>query len=306
MGPARDEPASDARGEAHQAGMGEDFREVNGLPLRRPSSCTVPVFSRNKRRVGRLRFLGAGRRDGHWAEKYNERVQRFDWSDFYARWAGAAYIDFFREDLTEGQTVVLVDSRTGVTEQGGICTHHLADLVVLLSGPNDINVEGTRWMADILANADVAELRRGRLLQALPVAARVETASQAEELGCSASSSRLSSPLASPPLWVTALVSSRPLKFPSFHTSLSRRRWSRGREAGPGIVSCSARTRRSPQPSSTSVWKRTCPHPGGGTGWTIDVSTGLPIPSTESWSGTGAGCPQNTSKAAGRCCAIAT
>jgi len=160
----------------------EGFRDVNGLRLRRPSSCALPISSPNTTRLGRIRFLNAGRRDGDWAIRYSERVQQFDWSDFYRRWAGAAYVDFFREDLTAGQTIVLVDSRTGVTEHAGVCTHHLADLVVLLSAANDINIEGTKWMASTLASADLDALRGNRPLQVMPVAARVETASQVEEL----------------------------------------------------------------------------------------------------------------------------
>jgi hypothetical protein len=160
----------------------EGFYDINGLWIRRPSSCAVPISSPNTGRLGRIRFLGAGRRDGERAIRYSERVQQFDWSDFYQRWAGAAYVDFFREDLTPDQTIVLVDSRTGVTEHAGICTHHLADLVVLLSAANDINIEGTKWMASAIATADLDALRGGRPLLVMPVAARVETASQIEEL----------------------------------------------------------------------------------------------------------------------------
>lgn len=160
----------------------EGFTSVNGLALRRPSSYAREIRSQNSARLGRLRFLGAGCREGSHALRYSESVQNFDWSDFYARWAGAAYIDFFREDLTSGQTVVLVDSRTGVTEHGGVCTHHLADLVVLISAANDINIEGTKWMADLLKKADIAVLRKNRRLQVMPVAGRVEISSQAVEL----------------------------------------------------------------------------------------------------------------------------
>ena len=160
----------------------EGFRDINGLHVRRPSSCAVPISSPNAGRLGGIRFLSAGRRDGSWSSQYSERVQQFDWSDFYQRWAGAAYVDFFREDLTEGQTIVMVDSRTGVTEHAGICTHHLADLVVLLSAPNDINIEGTRWMASTITAADLDALRRGRPLQVMPVASRVETVSEAGQL----------------------------------------------------------------------------------------------------------------------------
>lgn len=158
------------------------FTNVNGLFLRRPSSCAVPVLSSNAGRRGQLRLLGAGRRDGQHAAPYSEAVQQFNWSDFYKRWAGAAYIDFFRKDLNGPETIVLIDSRTGVTEHGGICTYHLADLVVLLSAPNDINIEGTKWMTSVLTDADLGDLRNGRPLQVMPVAARVEIASQAEEL----------------------------------------------------------------------------------------------------------------------------
>lgn len=160
----------------------DGFTSVNGLPLRRPSSFARDIKSQNSARLGRLRFLGAGCREGPHALRYSESVQNFDWSDFYARWAGAAYIDFFREDMTSGQTVVLVDSRTGVTEHGGVCTHHLADLVVLISAANDINIEGTKWMADLLKTADIAALRKNRRLQVMPVAGRVEISSQAVEL----------------------------------------------------------------------------------------------------------------------------
>lgn len=163
-------------------GAAAEFTSMNGLPLRRPSSYATAVRSHNPNRLGRLRFLSAGARDEQHAMGYSESVRGFDWPDFYDRWAGAAYLDFFREDLAAGQSIVLIDSRTGVTEHGGVCTHHLADLVVLVSAPNDLNIEGTRWMANLLATADLETLRQGRPLRMLPVAGRVETSSQVVEL----------------------------------------------------------------------------------------------------------------------------
>ena len=167
---------------AEPAGPASDFKDFSGLPLRRPSSYATVVRSQNPNRLGRLRFLGAGARDEERATRYSESVRGFDWPDFYDRWAGAAYLDFFREDLTSGQSIVLVDSRTGVTEHGGVCTHHLADVVILVSAPNTLNIEGTRWMANLLATADLVTLRQGRPLQVLPVAGRVETSAEVEEL----------------------------------------------------------------------------------------------------------------------------
>src|SRR5262245_41948821 len=155
-----------------------DIREVNGLRLRRPSSWARPVGSRSHPSGGSLRLLGAGRRDGAWNERYTAAVRDFDWGEFYAAWAGDAYLDFFREDLADSCDIVLVDSRTGVTEHGGICTHHLADLVVLLSAANDLNLEGTLWMARVLGEDRVLRMRQGRRLHVFPVAARIEQLSE--------------------------------------------------------------------------------------------------------------------------------
>jgi tetratricopeptide (TPR) repeat protein len=155
---------------------------LNGLRVPRPSGYLVDIPSRNPRRRGSVSLLTAGRRDGSWNQRYSERVQQFDWDDFYAAWAGDVYLDLFRKDLMDGGAVVLVDSRTGITEQGGVCTHHLADLVVLLSAANDLNVAGTKWMAEVLSSDEVASMRRGRPLRVMPVAARIEVFSQVEEL----------------------------------------------------------------------------------------------------------------------------
>ena len=54
---------------------------------------------------------------------YALAVQGFDWSDFYARFAGEAYFEWLRRSLIDDELadVVLVDSRTGVTEMAGVC-----------------------------------------------------------------------------------------------------------------------------------------------------------------------------------------
>jgi tetratricopeptide (TPR) repeat protein len=47
-------------------------------------------------------------------------------------------------DRTAGYDYVLVDSRTGITETGGLCIGPLSDQLVVLTALNDQNVEGTR------------------------------------------------------------------------------------------------------------------------------------------------------------------
>jgi hypothetical protein len=50
--------------------------------------------------------------------------------------------------------VVLIDSRTGVTEMSGICTHVLPDSVVSFIAPNRQNIDGVLGVARSLADAD--------------------------------------------------------------------------------------------------------------------------------------------------------
>jgi len=124
---------------------------------------------------GALWLLPAGLRSGDRFKRYAESVQRFGWGDFYARYHGEAYFEWFRGQLTDPAhfDVVLVDSRTGVTEMGGVCTRQLADVVVCLAAPNLQNVEGVARMVESMLRDDVLQ-RRGRDLQVVMVPARVD------------------------------------------------------------------------------------------------------------------------------------
>jgi formylglycine-generating enzyme required for sulfatase activity/MinD-like ATPase involved in chromosome partitioning or flagellar assembly len=159
----------------------EEFSNFGNFRLSKPSFFATDVGPR-RQRYGRLRLLTAGRRGPDVYEAYVNTVQTFDWRDFYLKWAGNSYIEFFRHDLQANSDIVLVDSRTGITEHGGVCTHHLADFVVILTSANDMNLEGTRWMARALSNPDLARARGNRELGVLPVAARIEQAAEKTEL----------------------------------------------------------------------------------------------------------------------------
>ena len=166
---------------------------VGRVRLRRPSSYTIEMRPASPR-PGSLRLLTAGARGvrGEGYGRYAEAVRTFSWNEFYDKWAGGAYMDFLRADLSEGRgendpagppikpaaDILLIDSRTGVTEHGGVATHHLADIVVLTSAANDLNLEGTSWMADALGDPRLIELRSGRKLAVLPVPARIEQTSE--------------------------------------------------------------------------------------------------------------------------------
>jgi tetratricopeptide (TPR) repeat protein len=129
--------------------------------------------SLGKPRMGRLRLLTAGRRSKDTFEQYVRAVRTFDWQDFYVNWGGEAYFDWLREQLDQADAA-LIDSRTGVSEMGGVCTYHMADVVVLLCATNEQNIDGVHKMAADLASMETQALRPERPLQVLVVPARVE------------------------------------------------------------------------------------------------------------------------------------
>ncbi len=89
---------------------------------------------------GELWFMPAGRRD----EKYADLMNSINWRELYDKRDG--YLLF--EDLKAQwksylkPDYVLIDSRTGHTDEGGICTRQLPDAVVCLFFPNRQNLVG--------------------------------------------------------------------------------------------------------------------------------------------------------------------
>lgn len=118
---------------------------------------------------GRVALLAAGRRDEHYAA----RVQGIDWADLYAR-GFATFLERCRDTWTANYDFVLIDSRTGISDIGGICTAHLPDRLVVLFTANQQSVEGA---VDIVRRADHARDRmpydRQRHL-VLPILSRLD------------------------------------------------------------------------------------------------------------------------------------
>ena len=99
---------------------------------------------------GELWIMPSGAQDAAYAAHYSG----IDWADLYERRDG--YLLF--EDLkAQWQQIVnpdyvLVDSRTGHTDTGGICTRQLPDAVAILFFPNEQNLRGlTKVVKDIRA-----------------------------------------------------------------------------------------------------------------------------------------------------------
>jgi len=122
-----------------------------------------------------LSLLSAGKRDADAFTDYAEQMRLFDWNDFYTNYEGEKFFEWLRRQAEAVADVVLIDSRTGVSEMSGVCTHQLADVVVMFVAPNYQNLAGTELIARSLSNPDLIDKgRHGRPLSLLFVPSRVD------------------------------------------------------------------------------------------------------------------------------------
>jgi tetratricopeptide (TPR) repeat protein len=143
--------------------------------FRRLDDFILPIFPKLPA-GGRLDLLHAGRREPkEEMDRYASALRSFDWQDFYFNWDGELLFEFLRRELASPRyDLVIVDSRTGVTEMGGICTYQLADVIVLFTGANHQSRRGTLDVVRDFESLPVKVARRDRPLQMLVVPARVE------------------------------------------------------------------------------------------------------------------------------------
>ena len=103
---------------------------------------------------GNLWLMGCGKKDA----AYNRDRAAIDWNTLYERHEGERFVENWKAAIeqTYQPDYVLIDSRTGLTEVGGICTLHLPQLVVLLYALNDQNIHGVAGVARALERQRLA------------------------------------------------------------------------------------------------------------------------------------------------------
>lgn len=111
---------------------------------------------------------------------YPTRVLEFGWETFFRHHEGGQFFEDLRNAWNREYDFVLVDSRTGITDIGGICTIALPDMIVPVFVANNQNVDG---IVDILRRA---QLGRQKLAYdrppalVLPVLSRFDSRTELE------------------------------------------------------------------------------------------------------------------------------
>ncbi len=93
---------------------------------------------------GSISFIPAGKFD----RSYSARVNNLDWNNLYDNWHGFGFIEYFKKQLKKEFDFILVDSRTGISDTGGICTLQVPDAVVILFSLNEQNISGTEMIIE--------------------------------------------------------------------------------------------------------------------------------------------------------------
>jgi cellulose biosynthesis protein BcsQ len=117
-----------------------------------------------------LHLLTAGNRN----ETYYTMVRQFDVKNFYSQKNGGEIIEELRSQWKAEYDFVLVDSRTGITDIGGICTVQLPEILVMLFTATEQGFKGIRSVAQ---RAIEAKKRMGFNpvnLTILPVPTRID------------------------------------------------------------------------------------------------------------------------------------
>jgi hypothetical protein len=119
-----------------------------------------------------LHLFSAGKIDNN----YFSKVRSLDVDDFYNNQEGGHLIEQLRNEWKQEYDFILIDSRTGVTDFGGICTIQLPDILVLFFSATKQNLTG---IIEVANKVTLAQLPVDRYtLVSLPIPSRFDASKE--------------------------------------------------------------------------------------------------------------------------------
>jgi MinD-like ATPase involved in chromosome partitioning or flagellar assembly len=85
-----------------------------------------------------ITLLASGREHD---DGYSRNLEAFDWEEFFKH-GGGEFVESLRQRWRDEFDIVLIDSRTGLSDTGGICTIQLPDVVVAMFTANYQSLHG--------------------------------------------------------------------------------------------------------------------------------------------------------------------
>jgi len=119
---------------------------------------------------GTLSFMDAGLLN----DSYVRRLNSLDWNELYEKHELGNYIEGVRDEWKEEYDFILVDSRTGVTDIGGITTIQLPEVFAFFFSANEQSLEGVIEVTrGVIEERKHLPFDRGKLIT-LPVLSRFD------------------------------------------------------------------------------------------------------------------------------------
>ena len=118
-----------------------------------------------------ISILSAGREDAD----YGARLRAISWETLFEQQQFGAFLERLRQQWTAEYDFVLVDSRTGFTDIGGICTIHLPDVLLTLFTTTEQGLNGVKEVMEKSRKAHASLPVDRRRLLLVPVPARDES-----------------------------------------------------------------------------------------------------------------------------------
>jgi MinD-like ATPase involved in chromosome partitioning or flagellar assembly len=126
---------------------------------------------------GRLDLLHSGLGD----PEYSQLLERFDWSEFFLSGYGGAFVENLRDEWLREYDYTFIDSRTGYTDAGGVCTMLLPDMLVAVFSANEQSLSGVEAaIAKVQAGRQKLDVDRPPLL-VVPLPSRFDGRVEVEE-----------------------------------------------------------------------------------------------------------------------------
>ena len=102
---------------------------------------------------------------------YSVKLEQFEWDGFFQD-GGGDFVESLRARWLEDYDVVLIDSRTGLSDTGGICTIQMPDIVVAMFTANHQSLYGVRDVLRLVQGARQSLAYDRMQLAVVPLASR--------------------------------------------------------------------------------------------------------------------------------------
>lgn len=122
-----------------------------------------------------IKFLASGRESD--PAGYVSRLHDFDWGSFFES-GGGDFLERLRDRWKATFDFVLIDSRTGLSDSGGVCTIQLPDIIVAMFTPNFQSLLGTRDVMTFVREARQKLAYSRMKVTVVPLPARIATSTE--------------------------------------------------------------------------------------------------------------------------------